>query len=128
MAIPPISLTLSKLTDVFRLRIQRLPPSTLIRTLTTCNPTADWHLSLNPPTPLTRLLPDRFPPFNFPSPTYKSIWTHPQVRDNTVIALSHESKEATKTLIRTPPYDTFHLFVCLLTIPSPPFAASFLLF
>jgi len=128
MAIPPISLTLSKLTDVFRLHIQHLPPSTLIHTLTTFNPAADWHLSLNPPTPLTHLLPNLFPPFNFPSPTYKSIWTHPQVRDNTIIALSHESKEATKTLICTPPYDTFYLFVCLLTIPSPPFAASFLLF
>jgi len=31
-------------------------------------------------------------------------------------------------LIRIPSYDTFHLFVRLLTIPSPPFAASFLLF
>jgi len=126
--VPPISLTLTKLTDVFRLCIQHLPPFTLIRTITTFNPAADWHLSLNPPTSLTCLLPDSFPPFTFPSPTYKSTWTHPQVRDNTVIALSRESKEATKTLICTPAYDTFHLFVCILTIPSPPFAASFLLF
>jgi len=128
MAIPPITLTLSKLTDVFRLHVQRLPPFTLIHTLTTFNPATDWHLSLNPPTPLTRLLPNLFPPFNFPSPIYKSIWTHPRVRDNTIIALSRESKEATKELIRTPSYNTFHLFVRLLTIPSPPFAASFLLF
>jgi len=128
MAIPPISLTITKLTTVFRLRIQRLPPSTLIRTITTFNPAADWHLSLNPPTCLTRLLPDSFPPFFYPSPTYESFWTHPQVCDNTVIALSRKSKEATKTLIKQPSYDTFHLFVRVLTIPSPPFAASFLLF
>ena len=128
MAIPPLSLTIAKLTAVFRLRIQRLPPSTLIHTITTYNPTADWHLTLNPPTCLTRLLPDSFPPFIYPSPTYESFWTHPQVHDNTVIALSRESKEATKTIIKQPSYNTFHLFVRLLTIPSPPFAASFLLF
>jgi len=128
MAIPPIPLTISKLTSVYRLRIQRLPPSTLIRTLTTFNPAADWHLSLNPSTCLSRLLPDSFPPFIYPSPTYESFWTHPQVRDNTVIALSRESKEATKLIIKQPPYDTFHLFIRILTLPSPPFAASFLLF
>jgi len=128
MAIPPIPLTISKLTSIFRLRIQQLPPSTLIRTITTYNPAADWHLSLHPSTCLSRLLPDCFPPFFYPSPTYESFWTHPQVCDNTVIALSRESKEATKTIIKQPPYDTFHLFICILTIPSPPFAASFLLF
>jgi len=128
MAIPPIPLTISKLTSVFRLRIQRLPPSTLIHTITTYNPAADWHLSLHPSTCLSQLLPDSFPPFLYPSPTYESFWTHPQVRDNTVIALSRESEEATKTIIQQPPYDTFHLFIRILTIPSPPFAASFLLF
>jgi len=81
-----------------------------------------------PPTCLTRLLPDLFPPFFYPLPTYESFWSHPQVRDNTVIKLSRESKEATKLLITQPPYDTFHLFIRILTIPSPPFAASFLLF
>jgi len=128
MAIPPISLTITKLTSVFRLCIQCLPPSNLICTITSFNPAADWHLSLNPPTCLTRLLPDSFPPFHYPSPTYESFRTHPQVRDNTIVKLSHESKEATKNLIKQPPYDTFHLFVRVLTIPSPPFAASFLLF
>jgi len=128
MAIPPIPLTISKLTSVFCLRIQRLPPSTLIRTLTTYNPAANWLLSLNPSTCLSRLLPDSSPPFFYPLPTYESFWTHPQVRDNTVIALSRESKKATKSLIKQPPYDTFHLFVRILTVPSPPFAASFLLF
>jgi len=38
------------------------------------------------------------------------------------------TKEATKNIIKQPPYNTFHLFICILTIPSPPFAASFLLF
>jgi len=128
LAIPPLPLTIIKLTDVFRLCIQHLPPSHLIRTITTFNPTADWHLSLQPPTCLTRLLPDSFPPFIYPSPTYKSMWTHPQVWDNTIFKISPATKEATKHLIKQPSYDTFHLFVQLLTIPSPPFAASFLLF
>ena len=128
MAIPPISLTITKLMSVFQLRIQCLPPSTLICTITTFNPAADWHLSLNPPTCLTRLLPDSFPSFHYPSPTYKSLWSHPQVCDNTIIKLSHKSLEATKALIKQPPYNIFHLFVRVLTIPSPPFTASFLLF
>ena len=128
LAIPPLPLTIIKLTDVFRTRLQRLPPSHLIRTITTYNPAADWHLSLQPPTCLTRLLPDSFPPFVYPSPTYESTWSHPLVQDNTVFKISPATKEATKSLINQPPYDIYHLFVRVLTIPSPPFAASFLLF
>jgi len=128
LSIPPIPLTITKLTSVFKLRILRLPPSHLLRTLTSSNPVTQWRLSLNPPTCLTRLLPELFPPFFYPLPTYESFWTHPQVRDNTVIKLSRESKEATKTIIKQPPHDTFHLFIRVLTIPSPPFAATFLLF
>ena len=130
LAIPPLPLTIIKLTDVFRLRIKCLPPSHLIRTITTFNPAAAWFLSLRPSTCLMRLLPDpdSFPPFIYPSPTYKSTWTHPQVWDNTVYKLSPATKEATKYLIKQPPSDTFNLFIRVLTIPSPPFAASFLLF
>ena len=128
MAIPPLPLTIKKLTTVFRLRIQRLPPSTLIRTITYSNPAADWHLSLNPPTALTRLLPEFFPPFFLPAPTYNSHWIHPQFRDHSAYKLTAETKEATKILISQPSPDAFHLFIRVLTIPSPPFAASFLLF
>jgi len=128
LAIPPLSLTIIKLTDIFRLHIQRLPPSHLIRTIITFNPAVDWHLSLQPQTCLTHLLPDSFPPFIYLSPSYKSTWSHPQVRDNTVFKISPATKKATKYLIHQPPYDTFHLFIHILTIPSPPFAASFLLF
>ena len=128
MAIPPLPLSIKKLTAVFRLRIQRLPPSTLIRTITSSNPAADWHLSLNPPTALTRLLPDLFPPFFLPAPSYNYHWTHPQFRDHLAYKLTAETKEATKLLISQPSPDIFHLFIRVLTIPSPPFAASFLLF
>jgi len=128
MAIPPISHTLTKLTSVFTSRIQRLPPSSLLRTITTINPAADWHLSLCPETALTRLLPMYYPPFTFPSSPLDNSWTHPRIRDNTVITLSRESKEATKHLITTTPYNTFHLFVRILTNLSPPFSAGFLLF
>jgi len=128
MAIPPISLTINKLTSVFTLRIQRLPPFTLIRTITTFNPAADWHLTLHPETALTRLLPPSFPPFTPPSPPAFTIWSHPQVRNNTITKLSRESKEAIKHIISTPSYDTFHLFVRILIIPSPSFSAAFLLF
>jgi len=115
MAIPPISHTLMKLTSIFTSRIQRLPPSSLLHTITTINPAADWHLSLCPETALMRLLPTYYPPFTFPSSPLDNSWTHPRIRDNTIIALSHKSKEATKHLITTTPYDTFHLFVRILT-------------
>ena len=128
MAIPPLPLSIKKLTAVFRLHIQRLPPYTLIRTITSSNPAADWHLSLNPPTALTRLLPDFFPQFFLPAPTYDNLWTHPQFRDHSAYKLTAETKEATKLLISQPPPDIFHLFIRVLTIPSPPFAASYLLF
>jgi len=88
LAIPPLPLTITKLTDIFCLHIQHLPPSHLIHTITTFNPVVDWHLSLQPPTCLTCLLPDSFPPFLYPSPTYESTWSHPQVRDNTVFKIS----------------------------------------
>jgi len=120
--------TLKKLTSVFSACIQCLPPSSLIRSITTHNPATDWHLSTNPETCLTRLLPQSFPPFSFPSHPSLHTWTHPQVRNNTVIKLSCESKEATKSIITNIPFDTFHLFVRILTIPSPPFSAAFLLF
>ena len=41
IAIPPISLTITKLTSVFCLWIQHLPPSSLICTITTFNPATD---------------------------------------------------------------------------------------
>jgi len=128
MAIPPISHTLKKLTSVFILRIQRLPPFSLIRTITVTNPAADWHLTIQPETALTRLLPTSYPPFFFPSSPSQNLWTHPRVRDNTIIKLSCESEEDTRLLIASPPYDTFHLFIRVLTTPSPPFSAAFLLF
>ena len=128
MAIPPLPLTIKKLTTVFHLHIQRLPPSTLIRTITLSNPVADWHLSLNPPTALTCLLPEIFPPFFLPAPTYDRSWTHPQFCDLSVHKLISETKEATKFLISQPPPNVFHLFIRVLTILSPPFTASFLLF
>ena len=116
------------LTAVFRLRVQRLPPSTLICTITISNPSADWHLSLNPPTALTRLLPDSFPPFYLPQPLYDTQWTHPQFRDHSTYKLTAKTKEATKLLISQPSPDIFYLFICILMIPSPPFTASYLLF
>ena len=128
MAIPPLPLSLKKLMSIYRLRIQHLPPSTLIRTITLSNPSADWHLSLNPPTALTRLLPNSFPPFFLPKPLYDTHWTHPQFRDHSAYKLTAKTKEATKLLISQPSPNIFHLFIHVLTIPSPPFAASFLLF
>ena len=128
MAIPTIPHTLKKLTSNFTLRIGNLPPNHQLRTLTTFNPAADWHLSANPITALTRLLPTSLSPFTFPSHPSQSRWVHPHVRDNTVFPTNPETKEYTQSLIRTPPPDIYHLFIRILTVPSPPFAAGFLVF
>jgi len=128
MAIPPISLTIKKLTSTFTLHIQKLPPFSLIRTLTSVNPSTDWHLSCNPPTTLTHILPHTFPPFFFPSHPSTPSWSHPQVCDNTVIKINRNTRDATKTIISTPPYDTFHIFIHILTSTPSLFTGSFLLF
>ena len=128
MAIPPFSHTLKKLTTTFTLRLQRLPPSCLLRTLPYINPSADWHLSLSPVTSLTRVSPHIFPQFTYPSHPSQSIWSHPHVWDYCTIRPTTETKKYTKTLISQPPHNFFHVFINPLTVPSPPFAAAFLVF
>jgi len=128
MAIPPIALTIKKLTSSFTLCIQQLPPFTLIHTLPHYNPSADWHLSHNPPTALTCILPNFFPPFYFPSHPSTPSWSHPQVHDYTAVKITRDTQDATKTIISMPPYDTFHLFVRILTSTPSLFTGSFLLF
>ena len=129
VAIPPISLTIKKLSDTFTLHIQCLPPFTLLRTLPSSHPKAAfWHPSFVSNTALTQLLPLTFPPFTFPSPPSSHTWSHPWICNNTAIKINRESKESMEHLIHTPEYNTFHLFVCVLTTPSPPFSSCFLLF
>ena len=125
-AIPPIHHTIKKLTAQFSNRIKNLPPSHQLRTITSFNPAADWHLSVNPPTALTRILPDPSPFFTFPSHPSQTKWVHPQVRDNTVIPKKPRTKEYSQKTIRSPLHNEYHIFVRLLTIPSPPFAAGFI--
>ena len=124
--IPPIRHTIKKLTSQFTNRIKNLPPFHQLRTLTSFNPATDWYLSANPPTALTRILPDQFPLFTFPSYPSQTKWVHPQVRDNTVIPTNPATKEYTKNTFRTPIHIEFSVWIRLLTIPSPPFAAGFL--
>ena len=128
IAIPPFSHTLKKLTTTFTLHLQRLPPSCLLHTLPYINSSAAWHLSLSPVTPLTCVFPHAFPQFTYPSHPSQSNWSHPQVQDYCTIRPTVETKKYTKTIISQPPCDTFHVFINPLTIPSPPFAAAFLVF
>lgn len=128
MAIPPIQHTIKKLTPNFTLHIQKLPPTHQLLTITHFNPAADWHLSANPTTALTHILPPSLPPFIFLSHPSQTHWVHPRVRDNTVFPTNPKTKEYTQSLIRTTSNDIFHLFIRVLTIPSPPFAAMFLMF
>ena len=126
IAIPPIKHTITKLTSQFKIRVANLPPTHLLRTLTTFNPAADWHLSTNPETALTRLLPLHAPFFTFPSHPYQTKWVHPQVRDKTVLPINPATKEYTRSLIHLPLHNSYSIFIRILTVPSPPFAAGFI--
>jgi len=128
LAIPPFSHTLKKLTTTFTLRLQRLPLSCLLRTLPYINPSANWNLSLSPVTSLTCVSPQIFPQFTYPSHPSQTIWSHPRIQDYCMIKPTAETKKYTKTIISQPLHDTFHVFINPLTIPSPPFAAAFLIF
>ena len=127
-AIPPIKLTIKKLTSQFKIRVANLPPTHLLHTITTFNPAADWHLSTNPETALTRILPAHSPFFTFPSHPSQSKWVHPQVRDNTIFAINPATKESTQSLICLPPHNSYSIFIRMLTVPSPPFAAGFVVY
>ena len=126
IAIPPIKHTIKKLTSQFKIRIANLPPTHLLRTITTFNPVADWHLSTNPDTALTCLLPLHPPFFTFPSHPSQSKWVHPQVRDKTVLPINPMTKEYTRSLIHSPSPNSYSIFIRILTVPSPPFAAGFI--
>jgi len=128
ISIPPIHLTIKKLSHQFTLHLQRLPPNSLIRTILSVNPIATWHLLTNPIISLTHTFPLAFPPFTYPSHPSLPSWSNSRVRDNTVIKLNRDSLAYTKTLIKQPPYNTFHLFVQTLTTPSSPFIGSYLLY
>ena len=108
MAIPPIANTIKKLTSTFTLRLQCLPPSTLLHTLLHHNPSTNWHPSLCPPTALTRILPNSFPPFYFPSHPSTPSWSYPRVCDNTIIKINCKTQDSTKLLISQPGHNTFH--------------------
>jgi len=128
ISIPPILFTINKLSRQFTLRLQRLPPNSLIRTILTNNTVASWHLSINPTTSLTYALPSTFPPFTYPSHPSLPTWTNSRVCNNTVIKTNRDSLAYIKTLIKQPPYNTFHLYMQILMIPSPPFLGSYLLY
>ena len=127
-AIPPIKFTIKKLTSQFKIHVANLPPTHLLHTITTFNPAADWHLSTNPKTALIRILPAHSPFFTFPSHPFQSKWVHPQVRDNTVFTINPATKESTQSLIRLPPHNSYSIFIRVLTVPSPPFAAGFVVY
>jgi len=127
-AIPPIKLTIKKLMSQFQIHIANLPPTHQLHMITTFNPAADWHLSTNPETALTCILPIHTPFFTFPSHPSQSKWVHPQVWDNTVLPISPKTKEYTQSLIRLPPHNSYSLFIHILTVLSSPFAAAFMLY
>ena len=128
ISIPPLQFTIKKLSRQFSLRLQHLPPNSLIRTILSKNNVATWHPSATPTTSLTCAFPNTFPSFTYPDHPSAPTWTNSRVRNNTIIKTNRNSLAQTKTIIKQPPYDTFHLYMQLLTTPSPPFLGSFLLY
>jgi len=74
LTIPPIKYTIAKYCTAFTIRLSKLPPTALLRTLPSNDPSA-FYLPPNPiPTLLTSLLPTSFPVFCIPTGL---TWSHP---------------------------------------------------
>ena len=124
LAIPPIRFTIAKYRQAFTIRLSKLPPTALLCTLPTHNPSAFYTPPTPIPTPLTSLLPASFPTFCVPTGL---TWYHPRVHSTLHLL---ETPARTKTIIalanQPPPnHHSIHIY----PIPHPDhFVTAFLTF
>ena len=123
----PITLTLARLSDSFKLRIQRLPPNTVIRTILHSNPAASWGIERPIPTTLRSLLPPHPPPYVRQSPPYRRFWSHPRVLDHLSTDNNTPVGTSIALLAKSPAPSSLSLFVYPLPHPDFP-SAGFLLY
>jgi len=124
LAIPPIRFTIAKYREAFTIRLSKLPPSALLCTITSHDPSAFYIPPTPIPTPLTSLLPTSFLPFCIPTGL---TWSHPRVHSTLHLPATPTRTETIIALANNPPSDhnTIHVY----PIPHPDhFVAAFLTF
>ena len=124
LAIPPIKYTVAKYHEAFTNRLSKLPPTALLRTLPSNDPSA-FYVPPNPiPTPLTSLLPTSFPVFCIPTGL---TWSHPRVFSTLNVPATPARSTTIIDLANQPPMD--HNSVHIYPIPHPNhFVTAFLTF
>jgi len=124
LAIPPIKYTIAKYQEAFTSRLSKLPPTALLRTLPSNDPSAFYLPPIPIPTPLTSLLPTSFPVFCIPTGL---MWSHPRVFSTLDVMATPACSATIVDLANQPPVDhnTIHVY----PIPHPDhFVAAFLSF
>jgi len=124
LAIPPIKYTIAKYREAFTNHLSKLPPSALLCTLPSNDPSAFYTPPVPIPTPLTSLLPASFPVFYLPTGL---TWSHPRVFGTLALTATPARTTTIADLANQPPadYNTIHIY----PIPHPDhFVATFLTF
>jgi len=124
LAIPPIKFTIAKYRKAFTVRLSKLPPSALLCTLPSNDPSAFYIPPTPIPTPLTSLLPTSFPTFCIPTGL---TWSHPRVHSTLSLPATPLRTKTITALANHPPSDhnTIHIY----PIPHPDhFVVAFLTF
>ena len=124
LAIPPIKYTIAKYREAFTVRLSKLPPNALLRTLPSHDPSA-FYLPPDPiPTPLTSLLPSSFPVFCILTGL---TWSHPRIINTLTAPMTPARSTSITDLANRPSEDhnTIHIY----PIPHPDhFVVAFLTF
>ena len=123
----PIPLTLQRSSSSFSLRLSRLPPNTILRTITTTNTAAPWSIRFPVPTTLHSLLPSSFPPYITPSPPHLPTWSHPRLADHLNNPNNNNIGNYVHCIGSHPSPESLSLFIYPLPVPDHPHA-SFLLY
>ena len=124
LAIPPIKYTIAKYREAFTNRLSKLPPTALLRTLPSHDPSAFFIPPAPIPTPLTSLLPTSFPVFCIPTGL---TWSHPRVFPTLNAPATPARSTTIVDLANHPPAD--HNSIHVYPIPHPDhFVAAFLTF
>ena len=124
LTIPPIKYTIVKYHKAFTICLSKLPPSALLRTLPSNNPSTIYIPPTPIPTPLTSLTPTSFPVFCILTGL---TWSHPWVFSTLVLPATPARTTTIIELANQPPanYNTIHIY----PIPHPDhFVTAFLTF
>jgi len=124
LAIPPIKYTIAKYRAAFTARISHLPPTAILRTLPTHDPSAIYIPPSLIPTPLTLLLPPSFPIFCIPSGL---LWTHTNIHNGLLSPKTDIHMATILQIANNPPIN--HTSILVYPVPHPDhFIVAFLTF